>query len=53
MKTAAEEEVHRAANMTINRHVEFQVHLSDTETEATTSSIADTNHVVKQLQRDL
>jgi len=31
--------------------VEFQVHLLDSETEATTWRIADTVHVVSQLQK--
>jgi hypothetical protein len=36
MKTAAEEEVYRAVNMTANMRAEFQVSLPDAETEATT-----------------
>jgi hypothetical protein len=36
IKTAAKEEVYRAVNMTANKHAEFQVSLSDAETEATT-----------------
>jgi len=36
MKTAAKEEVYGAVNMTADKRVEFQVCLSDAETEATT-----------------
>jgi len=36
MKTAAVEDVYGAANMTTNKCVEFQVHLSNAETEGCT-----------------
>jgi len=39
--------------MTANRCVEFQVRLSDAETEATSWSIADTDHIVSQLEREI
>jgi len=51
MKTAAEEEVYGAANMTADKRVEFQVRLFDAETEATTLSIADTDRIANQLDR--
>jgi len=53
MKTTAEEEAYRAVNMTANKSVQFQVCQSDAEIEATTGSIADTNRVVNQLEREI
>jgi len=53
MKTAAEEEVCGVANMTADKRAEFQVCLSDAETEATTSSIADTDRIANQLEREI
>jgi len=53
IKTAAEEEVYGAVNMTLNKRVEFQVRLSDAETEATTWSLADIDCIVSQLEREI
>jgi len=53
MKIAAKEEVYGAVNMTAPKHVEFQVRLSDAETEATTWSIADMHCIVSQLEREI
>jgi len=53
MKTAAEEEIYGAANMTADKGVEFQVHLSDAETEATTLSIADMDRITNRLEREI
>jgi len=53
MKTAAEEEVDAAVNMTTDKRVEFQVRLSDAKTEATTWSIADMDPIVSQLEREI
>jgi hypothetical protein len=39
--------------MTADKHVEFQIRLSHTETGATTWSIADTDHIVSQLKREI
>jgi hypothetical protein len=50
IKTAADEEVDGVANMTGDKCVEFQVHLSDTEAEATTWSIAEWDTIANQLQ---
>jgi hypothetical protein len=50
MKTAAEEEVYGAVNMTANKHLEFQVRLSHAGTEATTWNMADTDRIVSQLE---
>jgi len=52
MKTAAEEEVYGAVNMTADKHVEFQDRLSNAETEATTWSLADIDRIVSQLERE-
>jgi len=53
MTTAAEEEAYGAVNMTADKRVQFQVCLSFAEIEATTWSIADTDHVVHQLEREI
>jgi len=53
IKTAAEEEVCGAVNMTANKRVKFQDRLSDAETEATTWSLADIDHIVSQLEREM
>jgi len=53
IKTAAEEEVYGAINMTADKRVEFQVRLSDAETEATTWSLADIDRIVSQLEREI
>ena len=53
MKTAAEEEAYWAVNMTADKRVQFQVCLSDAEIEATIWNIADMDHVVNQLERDI
>jgi len=38
MKSAAEDETYRAANMTTYKQLQFQIHLADAETEVTTWS---------------
>ena len=53
MKTAADEEAYGADTMTTNKHVQFQVCLSDAEIEATTWSVADMDRVVNQLKREI
>jgi len=53
MKTAAEEEVYGAVNMSTDKCVEFQVCLSDAETEATTWSLADIDRIVSQLESEI
>jgi len=53
MKTAAEEAVYRAVNMTTDKHVQFQVCLSDAGIEATTWGVTDTDCVVNQLEREI
>jgi len=53
IKTVAEEEVYGAANMNTDKPVEFQVRLSDAETEATTWSIANTDRIANQQEREI
>jgi len=53
MKTAAEEEVHLAVNMTANKCVEFQDCLFDAETQATTWSLPDIDRIVIHLLREI
>ena len=53
LKTAAKEEVYEVANMTADEGVEFQVRLSDAESEATTSNIADTDCIVHIQEREI
>jgi len=53
MKAAAEDEAYGAANMTSNKRHQFQIYLSDAETEATTWSLADTERVTNQLEREI
>jgi hypothetical protein len=53
MKTAAEDEVYGAANMTADKRLQFQICLSDAETDATTWSLADTERVTNQLEREI
>ena len=53
MKTAAEDEVYGAANMTADKRLQFQIRLSDAETDATTWSLADTERVTNQLEREI
>jgi hypothetical protein len=50
---AAEDEAYGAANMTANKRLQFQICLSDAETEATTCSLADTECVTNQLEREI
>jgi len=51
MKAAAEDEAYGAANMTADKRLQFQILLSDAETDATTWSLADTERVTTQLER--
>jgi len=39
--------------MSADKHVEFQVCLHNAATEATTCSMADTDHVPNQLEREI
>lgn len=51
--TAAKEVIYEVANWTANKNVESQVSLSNTETEATTLSIPDMDHIANQLENDI
>jgi len=53
MKTAAKDEAYGVANMTTDRQLQFLNHLSNTDTETTTWSLADTEHVTVQLEREM
>jgi len=53
MKTAAQEEVYGAVNITADKRVELQVSVSDAESEATKWSIADIDRIVRQLEREI
>jgi len=53
MKTATEDDAYGAANMTADKRLQFQNRLSDAETEATTWSLADSEHVTIQLEREI
>jgi len=53
MKIAAEEQIYGAENMTADNSVEFQVHLSNTETQDTTWSITDTDCVMTLLESEI
>jgi len=52
-KIAAEDKAYGAANMTADKRLQFQIHLSDAATEATTWSLADTERVTNQLEREI
>jgi len=53
MKTSAEDEACGAANLTADKWLQFQNCLSDVETEATTWSLADTEWITHQLEREI
>jgi hypothetical protein len=53
MKAAAEDEAYGVANMTADKRVQFHIRLSDAATEANTWSLADTERVTNQLEREI
>ena len=53
MKAATEAETYGVANMTADKRLQFQIPLSDAETEATTWSLADSEWVTSQLEREI
>jgi len=53
METAAEAEAYGAANMTANKQLQFQVFQSDADGDTTTWSLADTERVTNQLEREI
>jgi len=52
-KATTEEEAYGAANMTADMRLQFQNRLSDAEAEATTWSLADSERVTNQLEREI
>jgi hypothetical protein len=52
MRTAAEDKVYGAANMTANKQLPFWKYLSNTETEAKTWSLACMKRISTQLERE-
>jgi hypothetical protein len=52
-KIAAEDEAYVAANMTADKRLQFQIRLSNAETEVTTWSLADTECVTNQREREI
>jgi len=53
MKAASEHEAYRAATMTAHKRLPFQIRLSDAATKATAWSLADTERVTNQLEREI
>jgi len=53
MKTAAEDNAYRAANITADKQLQFHNRRSDAETEATIWSLTDTERVTIQLEREI
>jgi hypothetical protein len=53
MHTATNHEADRAAERTPNNWLQCPIHISDTETDTTTLSLADTECVTKQLKREI
>jgi len=52
-KAAAEDEADGAPNMTANRWLQFQIHQSEAEIGVTTLSLAETECVTIQLEREI
>jgi hypothetical protein len=53
MKAAAKDEADEEANMTTDKRLQFQILLSDAETEATTCNLADKERVTNQRKREI
>jgi hypothetical protein len=53
MQAAAKDEAYGAANITADKGLQFQITQFDGETEATTRSLADTEHVTIQLESEI
>jgi len=53
MKTAAKEVDYEGADMTADKHAEFQVGQSNAQTEATTWTITHIDCIVDQLKREI
>jgi len=53
MKTTTDDEANGVPNMTAEKRLQFQIRLSYAKTEVTTWSLADTEHVTIQLEREI
>jgi hypothetical protein len=53
MKTATKDKAYGAANMTADEQLPFQICLSEAESDATTWSLADTEPVTNQMEREI
>jgi len=53
MKTAGVEDNSGAANITAHQRMEFHVHVSNSDTKATTWSITDMDHIVSQQEKEI
>jgi len=53
MKTAPEDEAYGVANMTADKQLQFLICLSNSETEASSWILADTERVTNHLERDI
>jgi len=53
MNAASEDDTYGAANMTADRPLQFQIRLSDAETEATIWNLADMERITHQLEREI
>jgi len=52
MKPAAKDQAYGVGNLTADKRLQFQIHISDAETEATTWSLAHTDRVTNQQERE-
>jgi len=53
MKPQSEDEANGAANMTTDKQLQIQLRLSDAEAEATIWSLAVTERITNQLEREI
>jgi len=53
LKTAVKDNTYGVANITIDNQLQFQIRLSDAETDSTTWSLADPGHVTIQLEKEI
>jgi hypothetical protein len=52
-KAAANDKGYRAANMTADKQLQFPICLSAAETDVTTCTLADTQSITNQLEREI
>jgi len=53
MKTASEDKAYRVGNLTGHNWLQFQIRLSDAETEAMTCRLADMQRITNQLEGEI